>query len=61
MATKSVLKSVMIKDRRAAHSLVKALENASGKQSQDVTMSRTCKELNKSDIQKMFGGNNGRV
>ena len=41
MATKSVLKNIMIKDRRSAHNLVKALEHASGKQSRDVTISRT--------------------
>ena len=61
MATKSVLKNIMIKDRRSAHNLVKALEHASGKQSKDVTISRTCKEMNKDDIRKMFGGNDGRV
>lgn len=61
MATKSVLKNVLIKNRRSAHALVRALENASGKQSQNVSMSRTCKELDKNDVQKMFGGNDGRV
>lgn len=54
MATKSVLKNIMIKDRRSAHDFVKALEHASGKQSKDVTISRTCKEMNKDDIRKMF-------
>ena len=61
MATKSVLKNIMIKDRRSAHNLVKALEHASGKQSRDVTISRTCNEMHKDDIRKLLGGNYGRV
>lgn len=61
MATKSVLKNVIIKDRRSAYALVRALENAGGKQSQEVSMSRTCKELDRNDVRKIFGGNDGRV
>jgi len=61
MATKSILKNVYIKDFRSARSLVRALENASGKKSQDVDLKRPSKELDESEIQKIFGGNNGRV
>lgn len=61
MATKSVLKTILIKDRRSADSLVTALENASGKKSKDVTVSRTCRELGREEIQKIFGEKNGRV
>ena len=61
MATKSILKNVHIKDFRSAKSLVRALENANGKRSQEVVMSRACKELDKSEIEKIFGGSNGRV
>lgn len=61
MATKSILKNIYIKDRRAARTLVNALENASGKKSQDVVVTRSSKELDKSEMQKIFGGSNGRV
>ncbi len=61
MATKSVLKTILIKDRRSASSLVTALENASGKKSKDVTVSRTCRELGREEIKNIFGEKNGRV
>lgn len=61
MATKSILKNVYIKDRRTARRLVSALENASGKSSQIVALSRSTKDLDKDEIQKIFGGNNGRL
>ena len=61
MATKSILKTIMLKKPKAAQSLVSALENADGKKSKPVTMSRTYKELNKEDIRKMFGTENGGV
>ena len=61
MATKSILKTIMLKKPKAAQSLVSALENADGKSSKKVTMSRTYKELNKDDVKKMFGANDGRV
>ena len=61
MATKSILKNIYVKDFRGAQKLVNALENASGKKSQHVDMRRTSKELDKSEIQKLFGGSNGGV
>ena len=61
MATKSVLKTILIKDRRTASALVAALENASGKKSKDVVISRTCSELGRDEIKKMFGDNNDGV
>ena len=41
MATKSILKNVDIKDKKLGKSLVIALENAAGKHSKEVTLSRT--------------------
>ena len=61
MATKSILKTIYIKDRRAARRLVSALEHVSEKAGQNVEVSRSVKELDKDDIQKIFGGSNGRV
>ena len=55
MATKSVFKTIHIKKRGPAIALIRALENAKGKASKDVAMSRTCSEASRSDIQKMFG------
>ena len=61
MATKSVLKTVLIKDRRTASSLVSALENASGKKAKEVVISRTCSELGREEIKKLFGEKNDGV
>lgn len=61
MATKSVLKNIMIKDRRSASFLVSALENASGKKSKDVVLSRTYSELGRDEIRNIFGEKDYRV
>lgn len=45
MATKSILKNVDIKDKKLGKSLVIALENASGKRSQAVQLSRTYEDV----------------
>lgn len=45
MATKSILKNVDIKDKNLGKSLVLALENASGKKSKDVQLSRTYEDV----------------
>lgn len=55
MATKSVLKSIHIRDRRRAASLVRALENAKGKAAAHVVKSRTFSDADRSEIRKMFG------
>ena len=54
MATKSVLKAIHIKDRRAAAALVSALEHAKGKSEKDVKMSRSYSEASKEEIRSMF-------
>lgn len=61
MATKSVLKNVMIKDRRSAHRLVSALENAKNKSEKKVILSRTCSEMGRDEIRAVFGDKNDRV
>ncbi len=57
MATKSVLKSIHVKDRRQAANLVRALENAKGKASITVTKSRSFSDADRAEIRKMFGEN----
>lgn len=55
MATKSILKTIHIKKRRSALSLVRALENASGKSKKDVAFQRGYSTATKEEIEKMFG------
>lgn len=55
MATKSVLKTVDVKSKNAALSLVNALENAKGKHTQHVKTTRTFSDANREEMRKMFG------
>lgn len=55
MATKSVLKSINIKDKKSALSLVRALENAQYKGRQIVKQDRAISEASREEIRKMFG------
>lgn len=55
MATKSILKTIHIKDQRAATALANALENARGKSEKVVTFQRAPSEASREDIRKMFG------
>lgn len=55
MATKSILKTIHIKERNSANALVRALENAKGKTAKDVVMKRSYSEASRDDIHKMFG------
>ena len=57
MATKSILKNVDIKEKKLGKSLVIALENAAGKKSKEVTLSRTYSDIRGENIKKIFGGN----
>ncbi len=55
MATKSILKSVIIKDKATSTSLINALENAKNKKAIDVTLSRTVRNADSELIKKIFG------
>ncbi len=55
MATKSILKNIDIKDRRMGRAIISALENAEGKKSKQVIMSRTFKEIKGDKIKSLFG------
>lgn len=55
MATKSILKNVDIKEKKLGKSLVVALENAAGKHSKNVTMSRTYSDVRGEKIKEIFG------
>ena len=54
MATKSILKSINIKDKATANAFVSALENASGKSAKPVTHTRIFTDASKDEIRKMF-------
>lgn len=55
MATKSILKSINIKDKTTARAFVNALENASGKNAKPVAHTRVFTDASKDEIRKMFG------
>lgn len=61
MATKSILKDIVIKDKKMTSSLVNALESAKGKHAKDVIFSRAIRNADADLINKVFGDkNNGR-
>lgn len=55
MATKSILKNVDIRDRKLSRNFVNALENAHKKVAKEVTLSKSCTNVNRRDIKKLFG------
>lgn len=55
MATKSVLKSIHIKNKKSAARLVSAMENAEKKKSQNVEQTRMFSDASREEIRKMFG------
>lgn len=55
MATKSILKSIVIKDKKSCSELVNALESAKGKKANEVVFSRTVRMADDEMIKKMFG------
>lgn len=57
MATKSILKNVRFKDKNLCRGFATALENASGKTSKEVKLSRTCKTIQRDKIKDFFAEN----
>lgn len=55
MATKSILKSIVIKDKKSSSSLINALESAEGKHAKEVSFSRAVRNADDEMIKKMFG------
>lgn len=54
MATKSILKNIVIKDKKSSSDLINALESAKGKKAVDVTFSRSVRTADDEMIRKMF-------
>ena len=61
MATKSILKSVNIRNKGAAERFAAAMETAHLKKSQPVKMSRPVSEATDDEIRKMFGAGDDRI
>ena len=55
MATKSILKTIHIKNRRSALALVRALENAKGKAKKEVHFKKMYSTASREEIRNMFG------
>lgn len=55
MATKSIYKNIVIKDKKLTNNLVFALENAEQKRSKDVKLSKSFREIKKEQIKELFG------
>lgn len=57
MATKSILKNIVIKDKKSGSALANALESAKGKKAIKVEFSRAVRSADDELIKKMFGEN----
>lgn len=55
MATRSFLKTVRFSDKKLSRSFVSALENAKGKKSKTVELSRACETVKRDKIKNFFG------
>ena len=55
MATKSIYKTVRIKDSKSARKLVRALDDAAAKPGCIVSYSRSVSDANADEVRKMFG------
>ena len=54
MSTKSILKNIVIKDKKTSSSLINAIESAKGKHSKDVVYSRVVRNADDEMIKKIF-------
>lgn len=54
MATKSIIKTIVIKEKHAARVFADALNKAEKIKSKPVTISKTVKSIDKSKIKEMF-------
>lgn len=61
MATKSILKTIYIKNRKSAAALIQALENADGKQQKEPVMKRSYQTASREEIRSMFGDSHDRI
>lgn len=55
MATKSIYKSIHLKNRALCRGLVNALESAQNKKSKEVVMTKKVREVKGDELKKLFG------
>ena len=55
MATKSIFKDVVVRDKDFGKRLARALEDAKGKKAKDVTISKMVREPKGEELKKLFG------
>ena len=55
MATNSILKNIVIKDKKSSSSLIEALETAKDKAAKEVHFSRNVRTADDKTIKEMFG------
>lgn len=56
MATKSITKNVVVRSKPLARNFIRAVENAQGKSSKNVVMTKTVHEIKGSKLKDIFGG-----
>ena len=61
MATKSITKNVVIRERSQCTALLRALEGSASTKSHKVVYQRPHSEMSAEDMKKIFGGSNDRV
>ncbi len=54
MATKSILKTVYISDRKLGHTFAQALESSKLTKGKDVELTRECRDLKGDEIKSFF-------
>ncbi|MDD3268468.1 MAG: hypothetical protein PHX14_04040 [Syntrophomonadaceae bacterium] len=55
MATKSIYKNVVIKNKQLSKNLASALENSQNKSSKHIQLSKSCSEVKKGQIKTILG------
>lgn len=61
MATKSITKNVVIRDRAKCRSLLRALDGSSSSRAPVVSYQRPHSDMSTDDMKKIFGGNDDRL
>lgn len=61
MATKSITKNVVLRAKPLAKNFIRAVENAEGKSSKTVVMSKTVHELKGQTLKDIFGTEAGNT
>jgi hypothetical protein len=55
MATNSIFKNIVLKDKEKVKKFVSALENAQNKKDEEVQLTKPYQELKKEDLKGFFG------